>query len=125
MTKKDKNKKKWHRAHFFAKENKNINGVTGLKEHPVYVFEQSHNSYKVIPFSHSPTTNGKDNLPLKHNIDPEGVKTSYGVRYTSPRSKSEFKPADKAYVIHKDDYPTIKALKSLPKSIKKKKEIKK
>ena len=110
MTK--KTKKKWHRAHFFAKENKNTNGVTGLKEHPVYVFEQSHNSYKVIPFSHSLTTNGNQNLPLKHNIDPKGVETSYGVRYTSPRSKSEFKPADKPYRIHKDDYPTIKALKS-------------
>ena len=120
MIKKTKNK--WHRAHFFAKENKNKNGVTGLKEHPVYVFEQSKTSYKVIPFSHSLTTNGNQNLPLKHNIDPKGVGTSYGVRYTSPRSKSDFKPADKPYRLHKDDYSTIKALKSLPKSIKKKKK---
>lgn len=120
MTK--KTKKKWNRTHLFVKEDKSkSNYKNDPKEHPGYVFEQSKTHYKAITFTHHPTTNGRANRKLNYNIDPNGVGDSYGVRYTAPRPKSDFKPADKPYRIHKDDYSIIKDLKAPPKSKKKKK----
>ena len=109
----NKPKKKWNRTHMFVKEDKSkSNYKNDPKEHPGYVFEQSKTHYKTITFTHHPTTNGISNRKLKHNIDPSDAGDCYGVRYTAPRPKSDFKPADKPYRIHKDDFPIIKELKS-------------
>ena len=105
-----KQQKKWNRVHFFVKEHKP--NVKDKKEHPGYAFEQSKTHYKVIMFTHHPTTNGKDNVPLKHNIDPEEKdRKSYAIPYKNPRPREEFKSPDKKYRIHSEDRGTINSLK--------------
>ncbi|MBQ7906802.1 MAG: hypothetical protein IJ309_02380 [Clostridia bacterium] len=104
--------KKWHRVHFFQNEKKNKNKFGGLEpEHPVLVFRQSGQWYKVIPFTKHPTTDGKQNVPLIHNVDPENKSfKSYAVPYRAPRKVNDFQAPKKKYRIHKDDLPVIKAL---------------
>ena len=100
---------KWHREHFFVREKKD----NPKDEHPAFVFEQSSRYYKVIVITAHPTTHGKDNVELKHNIDPKRSDKSYAVPYRGPRRKSDFYPKKlKCYRIHKDDEVIIKQLKN-------------
>lgn len=108
MARKKKAFRKWNRVHFFQKENKTKNGVKTGKEHPAFIFQQSGNQYKAIIFTRSSSTNGKDNIELTYNIDPDNiVDKSYAIPFRGPRPSSDFKPADKKYRIHKDDLPKI------------------
>ena len=78
-------------------------------------------TYKTIIFTRSSSTEGMENKPLNHNIEPCRSDVSYGVRYRGPRPKNDFKSTDIPYRIHKDDYPIIKELKSEYRESKKKK----
>lgn len=82
------------------------------EEHPAWIFSQSRTHYKGVHFTSSATTNGKENIPLKYNIDPdEKERKSYGIPYRGPRPKSEYKAPDKMYRIHKEDKATVNSLK--------------
>lgn len=114
LGKKKKTTKKWHRTNFFMKENKeNENMKKEPEEHPAWVFGQSKTHYKAIHFTKHPSTNGKKNVLLKHNVDPdEHSFSSYAVPFREPRPKKEYKPPDKAYRIHKEDKATVNSLKN-------------
>lgn len=72
ITKKKKSKKKWHRVNFFMKEKKTNPNMKkeDPEEHPTLIFSQSKTHYKGVRFTSHPTTHGKNNEPLLHNIDP-------------------------------------------------------
>ena len=117
--KKAKTQIKWHRVGFFRNEKK----ANAKKEHPAYVFSQSKQYYKAVIFTRHPTTNGKNNLPLLHNVDPAKDKEnqrklpkdreiSYGVPYSGPRRKSEFQNPKTNYRIHIDDKDNLVLLKA-------------
>lgn len=111
--KKSKTTKKWHRVNLFMKEKKNNPDMKRKKlEHPVWVFEQSRTHYKAIHFTSSKTTRGEENVPLKHNVDPdEKRRKTYAVPFREPRPKSEYQLPDKKYRIHKDDKATVNSLR--------------
>ena len=113
QNRKQSTKKKWHRVHFFMKEKKNNDNIVhNVKEHPELVFSQSKTHYKSIRFTTHPTTNGVENVPLKHNIDPnDTTRISYAVPYKQPRPKKEYQSADKKYRVHSEDLSTINQLK--------------
>lgn len=60
-----KNKSKWNRAHEFSKRKP----TKSTKGHPAYIFAKSGQKRKYFAFTHSATTDGKDNISLKKNID--------------------------------------------------------
>ena len=74
------------------------------------VSQESNN--EAIVFTSNETTNGKQNLLLKHNVDPDSNEPCYGVSYRGPRKMSDFQPPKKAYRIHEEDRPIVKQLKS-------------
>lgn len=117
--KKAKAQVKWHRVGFFQNEKK----PDGKKEHPAFVFSRSKQYYKAVIFTRHPTTNGKDNLPLLHNVDPakdmenqrkppKEREISYGVPYRGPRKISEFQSPKTNYRIHIDDKDNLALLKA-------------
>ena len=87
------------------------------------MFSRSKQYYKAVIFTRHPTTDGKDNLPLLHNVDPAKDKanqrkpfkdreTSYGVPYRGQRRIEEFQPPKKPYRIHPDDKGILALLKA-------------
>jgi hypothetical protein len=109
--KKKKSTRKWNRTHYFVNEKKTGGSDREKKEHPALIFEKSGNQLKPIVFTHSETTDGKQNVRLKFNVDPDDSKPCYAVPYRAPRRSSEFQPPKKNYRIHKDDYETVKTLR--------------
>lgn len=73
------------------------------------------NFHKTISFTHNPTTNGKENMRLKYNIEVGSDEPYYGVPYSSPRRTSEFKmlSVGKRYRIHSDDKLKIQLLRKV------------
>ncbi len=65
MAKRKKKGKKWNRAHEFSKR-KPTKSTSG---HPAYIYGKSGRQRKYLAFTHSKTTNGVKNEPLKRNID--------------------------------------------------------
>ena len=57
--------REWERAHEFSKRK----DTKSTKGHPVYVFAKKGDNRQFLAFTHSPTTNGKDNVKLLKNID--------------------------------------------------------
>ena len=110
--KKSKAKRKWNRVGFFQQEKKPKGTKGEQREHPAWIFGQSGSQYKSIVFTSNATTAGKDNVKLKHNVDPDSKEPCYGVPYRGVRMASEFQPPKKKYRIHKDDVPVVKVLKA-------------
>lgn len=110
--KKSKSKRKWNRVGFFQQEKKPKGTKGERREHPAWIFGQSGTLYKSIVFTLNATTDGKDNVKLNHNVDPDSEEACYGVPYRGPRSSKDFQPPKKKYQIHKDDLPLIKELKA-------------
>lgn len=104
---KKNNKTKWNRKHEFQIKK----GTKSTKPHPAYVYAQSGNKYKHLIFTHSPTTNGKANVPLKYNIDPNEKRTGYIRPMFFVDRRENFEPPKKKYRIHPDDMSTIKKYK--------------
>ena len=101
-----KNKSKWNRAHEFSKRKP----TKSTKGHPAYIFAKNGRVRKYFAFTHSATTNGKDNIRLERNID--GAKDDCYVRAV-PLSAMEFdfeKPSKKYKFRTRADAELIRAL---------------
>ena len=82
------------------------------KAHPAYIFGRSGRLRKHLIFTHSSTTDGKDNIRLDHNIDPSEVgKDSYVRPISFISHDDDFDPPDKKYRIHYEDLPKINSIK--------------
>ena len=103
-----KQKKKWNRAHGFQWHK----ATKSTKGHPAYVYQRSKYKNKYLVFTHSPTTNGEENVKLKYNIDPEEKDRNTYVRKKSfVDDRINFEKVNKKYRIHSDDLNTIKKYK--------------
>ena len=82
-----KKPRRWNRAHEFAKRkpkttvkmvsDKHVDSSTDKEGHPVYIFGRSGQLRRYLAFTHSPTTDGKENLPLEQNIDSNDKRKCY------------------------------------------------
>ena len=97
MTKQKKPHKKWNRVHQMKWHKK----TRTRKGHPSYVFGSSGKKYRFFCFTHSESTDGKENIRLKHNIAPDETEDSH----------DNFEPPKKLYRIHAEDMPLIRSLR--------------
>jgi len=104
MKKKNNNKLKWNRAHFFKKKKSTPKKVG----HPVYVYGTRSRFYKFLTITHTPEK-GKEHqyVKLNHNIDPDDptpafLKTIFGIS-----RQDQFEDPPKKYRIHDDDKSTF------------------
>lgn len=98
--------RKWNRRHEFQwhKETKTRKG------HPSYIIESCGKYNRFFCFTHSPTTEGIENIKLKHNINPRDPEDCY-VRPVLQTDKPEnFEIPWVKYRLHKDDLLTVKKL---------------
>ena len=96
MTKQKKPHRKWNRVHQMKWHKK----TQTRKGHPSYVFGSSGKRYRFFCFTHSESTDGKENIRLKHNIPIPQVD-----------SHDNFEPPKKLYRIHEEDMPLIRSLR--------------
>lgn len=86
--------------------------TNSTKGHLVYVYKRRKNKYRFLIFTHSESTNGKKNIELIHNIDPdEQDKKSFVRPQFFIDDRKNFDPPRKTYRIHKDDQSKIRSLK--------------
>ena len=103
-----KKQHKWNRVRIWSRKKP----TKSTKGHPAYIFERSGRLMRHLLFTHSPTTDGEENVLLKHNIDPDEVDRDSYVRPKAFVSQDgDFEPVDKKYRIHKEDQETIKQIK--------------
>jgi hypothetical protein len=103
-----KQKKKWNRAHEFQwhKSTKTTKG------HPAYVYQKRGRKNKYLVFTHSSTTNGKENEKLNYNIDPdEKERDSYVRKMFFVDDNSNFEKSKRKYRIHAEDRQIINKYK--------------
>lgn len=103
------NQRRWNHTHEFQWKKP----TKSKKGHPAYVFAKSGDNRKHFVFTHSPTTDGEDNIKLKHNIDPcECGRDTYMRPRAYISKKDSFEPSKKPYRIHDDDLHIIKKYKN-------------
>lgn len=100
-------KDKWNRRHEFKWKKK----TKSTKGHPAYIFESRKNHRRFMIFTHSKTTNGTENVKMKHNIDPSDSSEIYMRPFSFVGKDTDFENADRKYRIHKDDMPTVNKYK--------------
>lgn len=100
-------KQYWNRRHEFQWHKK----TKTRKGHPSYIFGSSKNRYKFVCFTHSSTTDGKENIKLKHNIASDETEDCYVRPVAMVDRVSNFEKPLKKYRIHKEDAFIIKELK--------------
>ena len=102
-----KNKSKWNRAHEFSKRKP----TKSTKGHPAYIFAKNGRVRKYFAFTHSATTDGKDNIRLKKNIDITDKKDCYIRQIPLQARDDEFEKPSKEYKFRtKADAELVKAL---------------
>lgn len=106
IAKKVKQRRKWNKAHEFQKRKKTKNE----EGHPAYIYKKSGNQRKYVAFTHSPTTDGKDNEILDKNID-GSEDDCYAVPTPKIAKVDTFEKPDKEYKFRtKRDYELIKTI---------------
>lgn len=107
--KKNKQTRKWNRAHEFKRKKSTPNKVG----HPVLVYGKSGRFSKYLVFTHTPKDGDEDNYEkLGHNIDPNETDRNTYVKKQSETSRSDaLREPDKKYRIHPDDKGRIKKYK--------------
>lgn len=103
-----KKKRKWNRAHFFAKKKSTPRKVG----HPVFVYGTRGKMRKYLTFTHTPEQ-GKENdyEQLSRNIDPSDTESCYVRKQYSFSHENSLRPPDKKYRIHEDDKKRVEKYK--------------
>lgn len=79
-------------------------------EHPNYIFEERGKKYRAVGLTHSDTTFGLKNMPLKQNPNSRDKDAAYIRNGIISESKSSFsKKPIKNFAFGKDDFPNVKA----------------
>ncbi len=102
-----KNSRKWNRRHEFQWHK----ATKSRKGHPSYITESSGTRFRFFCFTHSPSTDGEQNIKLKHNIDPKEVRDCYVRPVRQIDTVYSFEPAKIKYRIHEEDKPLIQRLR--------------
>ena len=100
--------RKWNKTHEWATHNHS--GHDHAK-HPAYVYGKSGNYRKFLCFTHSKSTNGKENVRLQKNIDPSDSRKCYLVPRFVIESHNKLSPTNKKYRIAPEDRETVKRYK--------------
>lgn len=101
-----KNKRRWNRRHEFQWHKK----TESRKGHPSYIFGSSGKKFRFFCFTHSDTTDGAENIKLKHNIDKNDNRDCYIRPVAQVDNRDNFEPARKKYELHKEDKSLIAKL---------------
>lgn len=107
MTRQKKPHKKWNRVHQMKWHKK----TQTRKGHPSYVFGSSGKRYRFFCFTHSESTDGKENIRLKYNIAPDETEDCYVRPIPQVDSHDNFEPPKKLYRIHEEDMSLIRSLR--------------
>lgn len=108
MTKQKKSHKKWNRRHEWRLHN---HSGKDRKKHPAYVFAASANKRKFLCFTHSASTNGKNNIKLRHNVEPADLRDCYLVPRSMIDQDSNLEMTNRKFRIHPEDLETVKEYK--------------
>ena len=79
-------------------------------KHPNYIFEEKGKKYRALGLTHSPSTFGRKNMPLKQNPDSKDEKQAYirnGI--ISDKKKNFSENPIKNYAFGKEDMLNVKA----------------
>lgn len=79
-----------------------IKKTESRKGHPSYIFGSSGKKFSFFCFTHSDTTDGAENIKLKHNIDKNDNRDCYIRPVAQVDNGDNFEPARKKYELHKE-----------------------
>ena len=80
-------------------------------KHPAHIYKKSGNHRKFLCFTHSKTTNGKENVKLKKNVDPLDSRDCYLVPRYFIGHQTQLSPTNKKFRIAPEDRETVKRYK--------------
>ena len=107
MSGKKKNQRNWKRAREFRYKK----ATKSTPRHPAYIFGKSKKSFKYLISTTEPHTHGVNNVPLKHNFDPEDSRPAYLRDGYFVDFDYKFEDVgDKKFRVDKEDLATVKRL---------------